>query len=416
MFSEAYTSRATKIHLFAFLFLFLFSNLLSRMTGLNINIVFYLVFLSILLPSLTVARGNLTTLLYFLMLFVCLGYVFFDTSGLKETGFVVKDFIVPMLTFLIGAYLYIHRTAATNLINVLYLPFVLYGLVQLASIHLGWFERLLPWDFEYVQQYYENFWTSTLARGSMLRPFGIMNSFVEYQVSLVVLIFLIALNKEVVTNRRLYWVNVACALLFLVLSLERSPIAMFVIILGVWQHRILLGGLKRTVKFAVFLFVLISALVVFDQTASPEENPVYGQQYRMLKNLVTFDLDEDLAMVARRELAWSESIDLGFKHLWGIGVARVSPSLCRYDMVGPHNGFLGHYLAFGLLGLLTFLFFLMVCAAQFAKYDYNYKYFGFGCLAAFSAMAMFNMPFIAKLGVVFFMMMGFLCYHRPAEE
>jgi len=410
------TTQITKIHLFLFLFLFLFSNLMSRMAGINLNVLFYLVFLTMIPPALTVLRGNLPTFCFFGMLVVACFYTLFDTGGFREVGLVAKDFIVPMLTFLIGAYLYVHRRFVVNAVNVLYLPFVIYGLVQLLCVHLQVFDRMMPWDHAYVMQYMDNYWESTLGRGDMLRIFGVMNSFVEYQVSLVVLIFFIGLSLDLVQNRKLFWINVVLSLIFMVFSLERSPLAMFVIFICVWQHKRIFRDVKRLIKIVGIVTVLVTAVVVFDKTTAPEEHPLYGQQYSQLKNLVTLDFENDLAIIARQELAWKESMDLGLTHVWGIGVGRVSPSLLRPDMVGPHNGFLGHYLAFGLIGLLTLLLFLVGSSVQFSGYERSFKYFGFACMAAFSAMAMFNMPFIAKLGVLFFWMMGFICMHRPEVE
>ena len=68
------------------------------------------------------------------------------------------------------------------------------------------------------------------------------------------------------------------------------------------------------------------------------------------------------------------------------------------------------------LDTFVFCFLLLLSGWRLSYIDTNYRYFGYGIIMAFIAMAMFNMPYIGKQGIIYFMVLGFLDGQIPVKK
>src|SRR5512145_3238336 len=109
-----------------FLALLMFSNLISRVANRNLNALFYVVFIFILILSLGKffhKQLNAWKLSYVCVLICFLLYIFDFRYSFTANLLSIKDFIVPMLSLIIGYYFAFNSVYVINVLNYLYLPF-----------------------------------------------------------------------------------------------------------------------------------------------------------------------------------------------------------------------------------------------------------------------------------------------------
>lgn len=420
--------------LYAFLFLFLFANLGARITGVNLSVLFYLTLPPLLLLAARVVQpdplivANLVTVGLFTI------YVLDPRSSLVANAWSIRDFVVPMLGFPIGYLLRHHERWLINYLNLVYLPFVAYGIVQAILFYAGRLDAVLPWDARWVEELSAVGVHNTF-QGDVLRFFGTMNSFVEYQVSIAILLAFLWFSRGLIRRRSLFVVNFLLGLTFLALALERSPVAMLGIVVGVWktgaiaedalrllQHAsltrrqlqgILAAGLTVPV-FAVGLYAIVELVVVDTNRISAA--------YERLMNMVTLNFGDDPAVRERIDYNWPDSLELASSNLLGVGPGLVTPSASlQPGAVGPHNNFLAYYLAYGVIGLAAVAVFFTALFVRLWTREGQARYFGGGLFLSYSTMAIFNIPFAGKMGILFFLIAGFLvsrgrCAVKPGEE
>ena len=291
------------------------------------------------------------------------------------------------------------------------MPFILYGVVQQILFYaggLGLLEEYLPWDAAYVADILSTGKHGNLFQGSLLRFFGVMNSFVEYQVATVFLAALLWLNLDVVKRRGVVYADLVLAGLFLVLSLERSPTLMFIILLLVWQWPKLSRLLIRFpyIVLITFLVAVLLAGIIYQIFS---DHPLLAPAIERMANAITLSFGRDEAISTRMETQWATALSLIPGSFFGIGPGRVSPAASEYSgYLAPHNNYFTYYLGYGMLGLAIFLGILVHLGYRFVKLKYPFSNFGLGMLLSFSLMAIFNVPFIGKQGIVFFLIAGFL--------
>lgn len=397
-----------KLGVYLFLFFLMYSNLFSRVTGLNLNAIFYLIFLIVFLYSLKFfVWDSIAIVQIFIALFFSL-YIFDFRYCFSANLWSLKDIVIPLLCFLIGSRLPIYKDNVINYLNLIYLPFVAYGVLQAIIFYSGNLSAVLPWDALHIENMTST-GTKNLFQCHLLRFFGVMNAFVEYQLYVVFIVSLLWLNVEVVKNKILFAINFLLAIIFLALSLERSPIAMFLILIFFGNFKFI----PKKINLFLLRGVAILAVIIFliYGTEKLKEHPMLGCAAQRLNNLLTLNLGSDEAIKDRTDINWEESSKLASKNYFGIGPGRVSPSAQSYKgYVGPHNNFLVYWLGYGILGLIFFLFFLFLISVRLYRLERNYKYFGYGTLFSFCAMAMFNSPFLGKGGILFFLILGYLLF------
>ncbi len=143
---------AEGVALRVFLCLLLFSNLFGRVIGVNVNLLFYLAFMVVLVPSLVHFPPDLLMRVTTLAATLFLLYVLDFRSAPFANLLAVKDFVLPILCIPIGYRLFDHRAKVLRSLAVLFLPFVAYGVVQEWSFYAGVLEQLLPWDAAWVAE------------------------------------------------------------------------------------------------------------------------------------------------------------------------------------------------------------------------------------------------------------------------
>jgi O-antigen ligase len=138
-------------------------------------------------------------------------------------------------------------------------------------------------------------------------------------------------------------------------------------------------------------------------------NYLIGNAFERLDNAVTLNFSKDEAIMERETVQWPEATSLASRNYFGIGPGRVTPSASQaVNYVAPHNNYMFYYLGYGFPGLALFLLMLVLILIQLSRMCHSRKYFGYGMVASYCAMAVFNLPFLGKIGMWFFLVAGFL--------
>ena len=251
---------------YLFIFLFLFSNLLTRVMnyyGMNINLntLIYII-LSILLMNLffRISRALVKKYYWLLILIIFFTINIFNITycNLASNFASTKDIIVPFFISFVALYFRNQIDKLINYINKLFIVFISYGVIQ----EIVWYKfnslsNLLPWDDSYIQEMLEQGVENVFQTGGLLRFFGVMNAFVEYQIVAIVLISFLYLYRYKIRNKVLYYVNFFLCSCFLIFSLERSPIIMFLIIMFFLNYKKVFDRLFliKTIPIAVILII-----------------------------------------------------------------------------------------------------------------------------------------------------------------
>lgn len=402
--------RIEKFLVYNFIFLFMFSNLITRIFMLDFNLIFYVVAFLIMINSLRyiLKVKNLKWVITIIILFTV--SILNPNTSVYFNIISLKDIVLP-IAMLIGINSFgKYEKETINFMNILYFPFIFYGVFQEYCFYTRTMERYLPWDNMIIIKTLNSGISSNMFQpGGMLRFWGCMNAFIEYQTTCVFLLALLWLNIKNINNKKLFFTNFILLIIFLLLSLERSPILMFLILIIIWKYKIII---KNNHKLLLYSTVTIFTIcIIFMNSGNIKKYPRIGGAYERLINAITLNFDEDFAMKDRKERQWiiNKQLVLQPETFLGLGPATISPSAYKNDKyIGPHNNFLGYYIAYGFLGLLTFIILLLKQLLCIIKLKSNYKYFGIGVMVAFSLMGIFNMPFMGKSGMIFFLIIGYL--------
>jgi hypothetical protein len=410
-----------KYILFVFLALLMYSNLMSRIIGINVNGLFYLAWGMTFIWALVGLHIHATMpwkATYIVLALLMILYIFDFRYNFSANTLSIKDFIIPILSLIIGYRLVKYKGDIINSLNYLYLPFVAYGIIQEILFYKGGLAevgKVLPWDGTYINSILSQ-GGGNFFQGPLLRFFGIMNSFVEYQIWVMGIVFLIWVNIDVVKQRKLFVVNLILMTVFLALSLERAPIAMAFVLFVVWKYKYILSRLRYLLIGGTILLAIVIGFIFLGQPII-EKNPLLSNSYTRLANVFTLNFKGDAAIQSRQSNEWAKALSTVKGQIFGVGLETVTPSANMFPRyVGPHNNFLAYYLGYGALGLGLFLVFLTQVALQFSKLSHSYRYFGYGLLLSFAGMAMFNMPFSGKQGILFFLVIGFLLSMSTASQ
>lgn len=385
---------------FFFLFFFLFSNVLSRMIDPLFNTMLYVIIgLNLIYyfshrERYNVILNNFTNFIITVFLIFVLDPRYYFVANLSS----IKDFIVPFLAFFVGKMAYNNNKKILNTLNYFFFVFSLYGVLQQVTFYTFTISTYFPWDWNYILKSKEiigNFF-----QGNLVRFFGTMNAFVEYQVTISFLGMFLFANKNLINNKQVLKLSLGFMLLFLILSFERSPIAMLIIFSLVWKR----GKFFQKINYRYILIVIFVSVVLFIYTDIQNVSKIGMER---LENVFTLNFSRDEAIQVRVQENWKEAFDLATVNPFGIAPGRVSPGAYMLkEYVGPHNNLLGYYLAYGFFGFFLVVFYFISIIKFFNKGDGDSKNFIQGLFISFLSMAFFNMPFIGKQGIVFFFLIG----------
>jgi len=353
-------------------------------------------------------------------------YIFDPRNPFRNNFLSLKDIILPILALNIGFRLANYRESILNYLNIIFLPCILYGVIQVLSFYL-WggipgIGRIFPWDATFVNQILAVSQATGIPnnyfQGSLLRFFGTMNAFVDYQVTVAFLGCFLLLNRAMIQRKNLLYLNVILLTVFMSLTFDRSPLIMTFILIAVWQLPRLLKRPKYLLAGFVCL-ILVASFLYFGRDFL-RNNPIVGEGYQRLINILTFNLDLDATTNMRKNEIWVQSLQIALDNPMGIGIGLVTPTGYGKGIPGfflPHNNFLEYYLGYGILGLVFFLMLLITMLAYFTRLPVSYRFFGYGLVASFCVMSMFNMPFTTRIGFFFFLIAGYLVdYNYRASE
>lgn len=399
-----------KYNLFIFIFLLLFSNLFSRIFDFEFfNWLFYLV--GVILISIKLLNFKITYFKLYLYN-LCLFYIIYCIFDLRSSEFnsnllAIKDFCFPILCLLIGENISKNRNNTINLLNHLFLYFVLYGIIQEIAFYTNNLETWLPWDYKIINDFFESGEIGNLFQGSLLRFFGPMNAFVEYQVYVVSISLVLILYNRYLHNGFIFKINIILGIIFLILSIERSPIIMLLIWVTIWKIPVILNNFGKLIK--LFIILTLISIIAFGFYDNLSKDETVGIGVQRLVNILTLNLANDEAVVDREDNQWKIAWELSKNNYFGIGPGTVAPAANKYNgYIAPHNNFLVFHLAFGFLGVILFILFLLLIVAKISKLNRNFQLFGYGMICAFIGMAFFNLPFCGRNGTIFFILIGLL--------
>lgn len=391
-------------------FLFLFSPLITRITNFNFNILFYICYITTILLAFKYIIINSVTKWIALFFLIFVLYTFNPNTYFVANIWGAKDFLLPFFAIGLGSIIYKHNEEIINYVNVIYVIFVAYGLLQIVSFHCGLFTQILPWDALYllseIERGAQNFY-----QGSLLRYFGTMAVNFQYQVLILFLLVFLWLNKDIVNNLKLLYINTFLGVGFLAFSLERSPILMLLIFVVIWQFKVVITNWK---KIMLVSFVILIIIFIFPSLSKIlADNDSTSAAWIRLSNAMTLKFNEDAAVQSRQSDKWDPSIEIIKKHPWGIGVANVSSSAKeRYqDYVNYnncHNNYLSNQVAYGYFGGIFLMGLMVLLFYEFKKLPSKYEYFGYGLTVSYFCMAFFLNVFIDKPGILFFLLVGYL--------
>ena len=391
-----------------FLFLFFYSNLITRVSGINANIIFYILLVYSFIYSISFKQWHaLTYVIVAIALYFSI-FIFDYRTDIITNIKALKDFVMPLLSFTVGCNLVYKLPLFVNFINKIYFPFILYGIIQEICFFTDTMKVILPWDAHWIAQLKEE-GANNLYQGFILRFFGTMNAFQEYQLVVVVMVFFLWGNIKYIKNTRLFVFNCVMALIFNLVAFERTPLLMMVLLFVSINFASVRTRIVRLLGIVILAALIICTLKFSNLDFILRENPVWGDAYGRLINIVLLDFEADSSIADRKNILWEKSKVLAYDHIGGLGPGYVSPaSQSQHGAIQPHNNYLVYWLGYGLFGLLIMIAFLYLLAIQFSRLHNPYKNLGFGLLFSFAAFAVFYLPFVGKSGILFFLVAGFL--------
>jgi O-antigen ligase len=340
---------------------------------------------------------------------------------MKGEGFIVslaaiKDLSLPLLMIVVGYYSFTKK-GVLDLLSLLYLPFVGYGLLQVYSFHIGTLDVWLPWDAVHINRMQEG--GMSVFQSETLRYFGTLNSFFHYQIICVIILALILAKRNQLKNKNLLFVNVGLALILLIVIQERAPIVFLFILSFVG---VLFASKRSRLAYLAGLAIALMLVIVIGFFGGESGVNESDADVRM-RNLATFQLSDDTSF-NQRLLIVKEMVNLvTLENIWlGLSPANVLPSNefgSEVEYISPHNIYLFFVLGYGLIGLLIFLWvlgFFIWILFNGAEVNSGIRFFIFALTIAYLCFGFFHLIFLSKSGCLFFWILGGAIAERYAAR
>jgi hypothetical protein len=413
----------------AIIFLFLFSNLIDRILQVGASAVFFV------LVGLAAAVYCISRRLEKWQYAVIGVAAFFSVFPLlKEEGLLVtvaatKDLAVPLSGILLGYHL-LRQKRNLEILNCLYLPFVAYGLLQAWAFHTNRLDALLPWDATYVDQMQAA--GKSVYQTDVLRFFGTLNSFFHYQLICLFVPILLWVRRDQLKSQWLLLLNLIFASLFLVISQERTPVAVLFILSLI---PIIFGrGLARRAGWVgLAMSVTLVGIIGFfagNATMNKSDAELRAGNATMnesdaelrMKNMATLQVDRDTSTKERVQI-WREMLILiKLNNVWtGFSPAALLPGNEAWSngrFYSPHNAYLFFVLAYGVVGLVLYfglLARLIWSVVSSGRLDSEMRLFISGLAIAYLFLGFFHLSFLSKLGFLFCWILGLAMADRDGD-
>jgi O-antigen ligase len=319
----------------------------------------------------------------------------------------LKDVAFPLLAFFAGSLA--AREGSLEAWNRLFLPFVLYGLLQEAAFFTDTLDTLLPWDAEHIEVQIDN-GVGNLYQDWLLRFFGPMNAFWEFQVLVTIVPFWLLANRDRVENRLLLALNLVASVAVIGLMLERTPVLTAVLAMAL--PVLLRKGQLRLKTFAIgsVITLVIAAAAIFMLRAS-DEIPGLDDAVDRFVNMVTLQVSQDESM-AIRFVSWLQAFEAFLSSPWiGIGPDTVLPGteLTAAAHFVPESAYLFFLAAYGIVGMAIVS---LICVALVARVWPPMRIsrphaFIAGLFVIYAMLGVFHNPLLGKLGVFLLFATGF---------
>lgn len=394
-------------------FLFLFLNLISRMLYKDLNWVFYVFFFIELAWLMKRYRNDWLSFITIITV-IYWGMFIIDPRGNSvDNIYAFKLNVVSLLALFITLYMPSRAKGYLNFLNVLFFPFIFYGFAQeVIFLWLGRMQglmRYMPWEVKFITDIttyggITNLWQP----GGLLRFFGTMNSFIEYQVASVCLLFFLWFNYSNLKNKKILIVNAILLFAFQSLAIERSPILFLIIFLFVWKLPTLIHYALKNILVILLLSVFIIA--IFSFSVIDFSNPLIAGAIERLSAVATLDFQRDEAVTVRTDVFWKWGYEAALENPLGVGPGE---ALSTYRV---HNNFLRWTLAYGWFGMFLFILILLLIILDFSRMKFTQRFFGYGLVISYVALGFFNEPFSGKLGILFFFIAGGVLHQARAKS
>lgn len=397
----------------------LFSNLAARITGYSfLNAA--LVALVLITATLQLSAIRTVRAIDLVALALALTIALFSLdprNGSSAALATLYVFGLPVIAHFSGVYLSARRRSWAPWVFHLILVAMAYGVAQAILFLTGDLANVLPWDAKWVADAQES-GVSNLYQAALLRFFGTMNSFFEFQLITSILVpytWLLHRNHPDVISVRPVVILTLLHAVFLLLALERTPIIVAAIMYSSLLRRPRdLRSLGRQLPAVVILGV--AAFIMGPRMIQAQESINYHALDR-LTDVITLDFASDSSIATRVDSIWISYWRLFSENFWlGIGSGRLSDDSLGLAQAQPHNGYLAYGLAFGALTLLM-LFAYLFAAVSHGKSSTDRRFLG-ALIVAYSLVAIFDVPWMGKTGVAFFLLVGVLLPSptSPREE
>lgn len=401
---------------FAIIFLFFFSNLIDRIEPVGASAAFFAIVglaaaLNCISHRLVIWQSAVIGVAAYFALFPLV-----KGEGVLVAVAATKDVALPLSGILLGYLLLCHKRNL-EVLNCLYLPFVGYGLLQAWAFHTDRLETLLPWDVAHVEQMRAA--GMSVYQTNALRFFGTLNSFFHYQLICLIVPIMLWVRYDQIRRHRLLLLNTILACLFLVVSQERTPVAVLAILSLV---AIVFGkGQSRLAGWAGLAIAVTLAVIIgfYGGNAASNESDA---ELRM-RNMVKLQFDSDTAVQERLEI-WREMLTLITLNNVSTGrsPAELLPGNEAWSSgrhLSPHNVYLFFVLAYGVVGLVLYFGFLArlvwsVVASE--RLTLDIKLFMSGLGIAYLFLGVFHLSFLSKFGFLFCWILGLSVADRDAAR
>lgn len=385
------------------------------------TVFYYLLLLLVIFVSLLflIRKYKILPLMIRELILIVLIYILFSLIYILHPGeptlaniLATKDFVLPVTFIFMGLLISIIKFVKIS--NYLLLIMLLYANLQEILFLSGKLSQYLPWDFIFLQG------NPNFFEGGILRYFGTLDSFFDFQVRiyLFLILLLVYKNKSIILRKEkcVFYSNILFIIFLTALKPEASPLGMFFIILCTYGLFFILKIIKdfKVKKLLVKQILLLLILGIFCSSIVGfmlNHFSGYEVSYQKILNISTGRI-MDIQSAQQRWVNWEKGLEAANKTVFGYGPARASMAAQRLisDYIGPHDNFIALYLSYGIIGVGLFIF-LLIYLVYLSIYDLilDHKSFLFiGILIAFIVVSKFNLAFIGYNGALFWIIIGMM--------
>ncbi len=373
----------------------------------------------------SVGRGR-TRILLAMFCLVAFASIFNPVNSLLNGAAGFERNILPnMMVLFLTASVFNGTRDLRKLVNSLLVLGLISCLYTFGQFYLGIYPWEKDWFLQVAFKETTSGWLTVGLRGLEFRVFSIFYGYMDFAFTNV-LIFAVALAYRADWNarwRRVRWAYFIAWFAVLLLSLERMPLVMSLVVMAaIYYFRSSPNRRKVVVWSAIAGFIIIFVAI---NAAGPYLRSTGAAKYIRLAELANPFTAGSIGI--RSEQNWGPTIDVVKSNLLGIGMGfgsqtKFSNAVKTDLQMGPHNELLQKALETGLIGSLVYLLLWLSVfrdARQLSKGKDPPRRFAHGIMAvtlAFWLCSMVNLPFSGSSGLAYWFMAGVVIALKDSER